>query len=242
MKTIVVVVAILLSASTTLAQDRAAALASPRPPSTTPSEAPTETAPSSGGGHEWSFDLAAGTMLPLAVGGGLILGMPGGISARVWGGVVPSAYVDGMNDIGAAFGLWGEPTSDALTRVLQDSIVLEAGLGIQPGHAPLELVVSYVLFWSEGAAPALAGLSNADLSISVYALHVELGLCTPVGDLFVFRLALGWLHGLGRSVSVGMGEPGHEEVAATMEQIVDGWVATYGLGPTLSSSLALHFD
>lgn len=194
---------------------------------------------------EWGLDLVATTLLPLTVGGMMIVEMPGGIQVRVGAGVVVPVFVDGINDVGAAWSLWDDQTSSALSELLVDALVLEAALGIRPGRGPLELSVGYVLFWSECPAPRLASLEATALSVSAYAIHAELGVRAPVGDWVVFRVAVGWLHTLAQSVVAGMRDPSapeSEAVQAFVESTIGGWVMAYGLGPTLSASIGIHFQ
>ena len=140
------VVVTLQGRSSAVADDCALGLSPPRPPAASTERdvaSPAERTPT--GDVRWGFDLVAGLMLPLSVGGTMILEMPYGLQLRLGGGVVPSPLIDGINDVGEAWALWTPDTASALSQLLVDSIVLEAALGIRPAWGPLEFSVGYVL-------------------------------------------------------------------------------------------------
>jgi hypothetical protein len=192
-----------------------------------------------------SFDLSATTMVPLTVGGAMHFEIWEGIFLRVQGAVIVPAYVDGINDVGRGYGIWDEATASTLSEILVDSLVIESTVGIRPLGGPLELSVGHVLIWSEGPGPSSMSMQTQTLSISVHAVHAELGIRMPLGDALVMRIAAGWLHGVGQDVRISSspGATAEEEAIRTgAESTMRDWIARYGMGPTLSASLGIHFE
>lgn len=192
-----------------------------------------------------AFDLSAATLLPLAVGASMNFEIWEGIFLRVSGAVVIPAYVDGINDIGRGYGVWDEATASTLGEILVDSLVIQSSVGIRPLGGPLELSVGHLLFWSEGPGPTSMSMQSQTLSISVHAVHAELGIRMLLGDVLVMRIAAGWLHGVGQNVSLSSAPgatPEDEAIRTAAESMMRGWLAQYGMGPTLSASLGIHFE
>lgn len=210
-----------------------------------PATGTTPTPPPSPGGPGVMLDLSATTLIPLAVGGAMQLEFWEGLFVRLSGSVIIPAYVDGINDVGQSYGIWDETTASAISELLVDAIVLEGGLGIRPLNGPLELSVSYFLLWSEGPGPAALAMQDQTLSLSVYAVHGELAIRMPLGDAIVMRIGVGWLHSVGRDVTI-RAAPGESEEArlirTTAETMVGSWISQYGMGPTLTAGLGIHFQ
>lgn len=192
-----------------------------------------------------SFDLYATTLVPLALGGAMHFEMWEGIFVRVSGSVVIPAYVDAINDVGQSYGIWDDATSSSISELLVDSIVIDAAVGIRPLNGPIELSVAYFMLWSEGPGPRALGMQEQIMSVTVYAVHGELALRIPLGDALVMRLGLGWVHSVGRDVTLRAAEGESDEARAertVVQTMLGEWISQYGMGPTVTAGLGIHFE
>jgi hypothetical protein len=235
----------LSGAPAALADGRGTDLASPALPTAT--AAAIESHHDDGGEHGDGprLDLLATTLVPLAVGGAMHLDLLAGFFLRVQASVVVPAYVDAINDVGQGYGVWDDGTASAISGLLVDAVIFEGAVGVRPGGGPLELSVAYFMFWREGSAPAMMGLGARPLSVTVYAVHPELTLRMPLTDVLVMRVSLGWVHAVGTDARLGrLPEDGEAEDAArsAAESTIASWPAEYGMGPTLSASVGIHFE
>lgn len=191
------------------------------------------------------LDLFSTTLLPLSVGGGMHLDLIAGVFLRVQASLVISAYVDAVNDVGMSFGLWDAGTAVAVRELLTDALVLEGGIGLRPFDGPVELSVAYFMLWRQGVSPELLGLGDRTMSLTIYAVHPELGVRIPLGSWLVMRIAVGWVHRVGVDGHIGTRpDDGDDEEAARLagQQTLNGWLDAHALGPTLGASLGLHFE
>lgn len=76
----------------------------------------------------------AGTLFPLQVDGRLRFRIPGGIYFGGGVGWMPGQYVDVINDFATAYDAYDADTADLIRDSLEDSLVLDATLGWDPGR------------------------------------------------------------------------------------------------------------
>lgn len=221
-------------------------LASPaRPTANDESPPPEASAHEDAHGETPQLDLMVTTLVPLAVGGAMQLDLLAGLFLRVQGSVIVPAYVDAINDVGQGYGVWDAGTAAAIDDLLVDAVIIEAAAGVRPFDGPLELSVAYFMLWREGTAPAMMGLGQRPLSVTVYAVHPELAVRMPLGSWLVMRIAVGWVHAVATDARIGaLADDGDAEQAARAagEATIGTWLSSYGMGPTLSGSLGFHFE
>ncbi len=200
-------------------------------------------------------ELTAFTHMPLFVGGAMALELARVFVLRVGAGVVPGFYLDAVNDVGTGWQLWGASDAATLRGMLGDAIFLEAGGALRPtGASGIELAASYALLWahtvlSDGVMSAMGApddgstaRSDVGLDLYVHAVHVELAGVFTIADVITGRLALGWMHALGRGATFAYDRDDPllagalPQAAAAMEARVDAM----GFGPTLSASLGVR--
>lgn len=191
------------------------------------------------------LDLSAVTLVPLSVGGAMHLDLLAGIFVRVSGSVVIPAYVDAINDVGQSYGAWDATVAASLRELLVDSLVIEAAVGVRPLGGPFELSVAYFMLWSEGPAPAGMGLGERTMSVSIYAVHPELGIRIPMAGWIVMRVQLGWVHTVGVATTLGRSptdDPTADALRTAAESSLADTVRSYGMGPSLAASVGIHFE
>jgi hypothetical protein len=195
---------------------------------------------------QFALDLSAMTVLPLVVGGNLGLEVPGHIVVRVGAGMVPSAYLDAINQIGTGWGAYDTQSARMFSSVLTDALWLEFGLGIRPAGTPgIELDVSYAMLWAHRGLDmtqlGMAGEAGMDMTID--AIHGEVAWQNEIIDHVYFRIALGWAHAFDHHVTFSGNHP-DDATRAQLETAASALSATigrYAFGPTLGSSLGVRF-
>lgn len=191
------------------------------------------------------LDLFSTTIVPLSVGGGMHLDLVAGLFLRAQASVVIPAYIDAVNDVGMSAGIWDAGTAVAIRELLVDGLVLEGALGLRPFDGPVELSVAYFMLWQQGRTPTMLGLGDRTLSMTIYAVHPEIGVRVPLGSWLVFRLSLGWVHRVAVDARIGSrNDDGDDGEAARVagEEVLRGWLDGNAMGPTLGASLGLHFE
>lgn len=77
--------------------------------------------------------LEGGTLFPLQVDGRVRIRIPGGLYFGGGAGWMPGGYVDIINDIATAFDAYDSATANLISESLDDSLLLDATLGWDPG-------------------------------------------------------------------------------------------------------------
>ncbi|MBX7191899.1 MAG: hypothetical protein K1X94_07565 [Sandaracinaceae bacterium] len=205
---------------------------------------------------EFALDVMADATLPIAVGGRIALEVPGHFVVYVNVGLVPVAFVDGVNDIGTGWGFWTENDAQIARTMVGDATWLEAGLGIRPAGTPgIEITAGYTLLWThrlttlDGFSPgtaALVGTSTGGdalgIDVSVNAIHAELAWQTLLFDHVSFRAAIGWVHAFSHDVTIVTDS--HDELVTTaigeLSRVLEDELGRRAFGPTLSFGLGVH--
>lgn len=183
-----------------------------------------------------SFDLGCATEVPLMVGAQATLELPYRILLQGEVGVLPAAYVNGIDGLLTGAGAYDATTSELVRSSMQNSLVVRASAGVRPfeDHG-LEILGGYTLASLGGgvsarqaveavsgvAVPAEIADAQIQLRTTIHSLHVSLGWRWIIGDHVVVRASLAYLQSVGSSSSLAVPStvtalPG---VAAQIDQI-----------------------
>ncbi|MEP7120255.1 MAG: hypothetical protein ABJE95_05055 [Byssovorax sp.] len=232
-------------------------------PARPPPDAVTERAPKDEGGP--SLDLGCATEVPLMVGGQLTLELPYRILLQGEVGVLPAAYVNGIDSVLTGAGAYDATTSALVRSTLQSSLVVRASAGFRPFSTHgLEIMGGYTLTSLGGgvsartAVEAAAGIAvpaeipdaEIQLRTTIHSLHVSLGWRWIVGDHFVVRASLAYLQAVGSSSSLAVpaGASAVPGVTAKVDQIsqavdttLNSTYTKYAKLPVIGLSLGYRF-
>src|SRR6185503_6857601 len=116
---------------------------SPEAPAPPPPDAAT-TAPKSE--EKASFDIGCATEVPLMIGAQATLELPYRILVQGEVGVLPGAYVNGIDGVLSSSGAYDATTSELVRSTLQNSLVVRLSAGLRPfrDHG-LEIMGGYTL-------------------------------------------------------------------------------------------------
>jgi hypothetical protein len=212
-----------------------------------------------------SFDLGCATEVPLMVGGQLTLELPYRILLQGEVGVLPAAYVNGIDSVLVGSGAYDATTSSLVRSTLQNSLVVRASAGFRPftDHG-LEIMGGYTLTSLGGGVSARAAVEAAagvtipaeisdaqiQLKTTIHSLHVSLGWRWLVGDHFVVRASLAYLQAVGSSSSLAVPAsvsalPGAAARVAQVSRAVDTTLndnfTKYAKMPVMGLSLGYRF-
>lgn len=212
-----------------------------------------------------SFDLGCATEVPLMVGGQLTLELPYRILLQGEVGVLPAAYVNGIDSVLVGSGAYDATTSSLVRSTLQSSLVVRASAGFRPftDHG-LEIMGGYTLTSLGGgvsarsAVEAAAGLTipaeipdaQIQLKTTIHSVHASVGWRWIVGDHFVVRASLAYLQAVGSSSSLAVpasisAVPGAAARVAQVSQAIDSTLNTsftrYAKMPVMGLSLGYRF-
>ena len=183
------------------------------------------------------FDLTADTVVPLALGGGVSLEVPGRILLQGDLGWMPGGYGKAINGLVQSFGAYDPAVGALVSGALNGAFVarLSAGWRPFPSHG-FEITGGYTYIGLSGsvnaadAATALGAGAEAgivsraitgpiDLSSHLHNFHVALGWRWVAWDHLVIRANVGYLQTLASSSSVDI--PGHPDLTAMANPIVN---------------------
>lgn len=233
------------------AQDDAGAAALGRP-SVAPDASASEASHAALGAHhdtsprpDFALDVDAAATLPLVVGGTVALEVPGHVVFRVGAGIVPSAFVDAINEVGVGWGAYDAHSAQVASALLDDATFLEFGLALRPAGTPgIELAASYALLWSHRTLPMpLFGAppSDAGLDLTIDAIHGELAWQNEPVDHVYFRIAIGWAHCFAHGVTIaGEGDAATQATFHVLADALADAIGRYAFGPTLAASLGFR--
>lgn len=188
-----------------------------------------------------SFDLGGATLVPLMLGVQATLELPYRFLVQGELGVMPAAYVNGIDSVLTRSGVYDATTSALVRSTMQNSLVVRASAGFRPFSAHgLEIMGGYTLASLGGgvsaratalavsgvALPAAIPDAQIQLQTTIHALHVSLGWRWVVADHFVVRASLGYLQSVGSSSSLALPStlaalPGVATQVDQINQIVD---------------------
>ena len=200
-----------------------------------PAAPPPEAKPS------WAVDLAVVTEFPLMVGGQLSVELPGRILLQGEGGVLPSAYVNTLDNALMSARAYSATTSTIVRSALANSLVARATAGWRPftDHG-FEITGGYTLLSLGGgvsakaAVEALTGaalpseIADVDVPVhsTIHCFHVALGWRWVIADHVVIRLNASYVQGVASSSSVELpsgvaASPAVAAKLATANQLID---------------------
>jgi hypothetical protein len=212
-----------------------------------------------------SFDLGCATEVPLMVGAQATLELPYRLLVQGEVGVLPAAYVNGIDGVLTGTGAYDATTSALVRSTLQNSLVVRASAGFRPfrDHG-LEIMGGYTLASLGGGVSARAAVEAASgiavpaeipdaqiqIRTTIHSVHASLGWRWIVGDHFVVRASLGYLQAVGSSSSLAVpaGLSAVPGVAARVEQVSQAVDTTlnssytkYAKMPVMGLSLGYRF-
>lgn len=250
------------------AEDRGAALSSPRPRSaslarTLAAPAPGIRAPGvrfrndavaeesdSSGPVRFSVSLA--THLPLSLGASAGVEIPQGIFAELHLGWMPRAYVDLINGFATDLGLYDPALGDLLGASLSGSMVVRASAGVRPfGESGLELLLGYTRLTSGGSETSNEIIQRATgsslpalgegipVEATTHALHVALGVRWLFDGGWFFRGRLGYVHTISATADVQV--PDRPAISSQAAALVVDTLTQYGFSPELQLDAGFRF-
>lgn len=220
-------------------------------------------APEDGGSP--TFDIGCATEVPLMVGGQLTLELPYRILLQGEVGVMPAAYVNGIDSVLTGTGAYGATTSALVRSTLQNSLVVRLSAGFRPftNHG-LEIMGGYTLASLGGGVSARAAVEAASgvavpaeipdaeiqLRTTIHSLHASIGWRWIVGDHFVVRASVAYLQAVGSSSSltapaavsaVPGGAARVEQVSQALDTTLNSTYTKYAKMPVVGLSLGYRF-
>jgi len=183
------------------------------------------------------FDLAADTVVPIALGGGASLEVPGRILLQGDLGWMPPGYGAAVNGLVQSFGAYDPSVGALVSGALDGAFVARLSAGWRPfPETSFEITGGYTYIGLHGSvsasdvAPALGGQvavglaaqpiqDPIELSSHLHNFHVALGWRWVVWDHLLIRATIGYLQTLGSSSSVTI--PGQPELTALANPVVN---------------------
>jgi hypothetical protein len=183
------------------------------------------------------FDLSADTVVPIALGGGVSLEVPGRILLQGDLGWMPPGYGKAINGLVQSFGAYDPSVGALVGGALQGAFVARVSAGWRPfpSHG-FEITGGYTYVGLTGSvdatdvAAALGGgvatglaaraiTDPIELSSHLHNFHVALGWRWVAWEHLVIRATVGYMQTLGSSSSVNI--PGQPELTAQASPIVN---------------------
>jgi hypothetical protein len=182
------------------------------------------------------FDLTAGTVAPLSIGGQANLELPARILLQLDVGWMPPGYASAINGMVESFGGYDSAIGSLINGALDDAVVVRASAGWRPfpkhgfeiyaGYTHVSLGgsvaasdVAEVVGGDFEEIAAAAALGDIEVSSKLHNFHVALGWRWVVWDHLVIRALVGYTQTLGSSSSVAI--EGHPDIEAMANPIVD---------------------
>ena len=180
-------------------------------------------------------------------------------------GVLPAAYLNGIDGVLTRSGVYDATTSALVRSSIQSSLVVRASAGFRPfSDHGLEIMGGYTLASLGGgvsartAIEAVSGVAlptalpdaQIQLQTTIHALHVSLGWRWVIADHVVVRASLAYLQSVGSSSSLALPStlaalPGVTTVVDQVNQIVDTKMndtyTKYAKLPVVGLSLGYRF-
>jgi hypothetical protein len=212
-----------------------------------------------------NFDIGCATEVPLMVGGQATLELPYRILIQGEVGVLPAAYVSGIDSVLTGTGAYDATTSALVRSTLQNSLVVRASGGFRPfSDHGLELMGGYTLTSMGGGVSARSAIEAAagvavpaeipdaqiQLQTTIHSLHASLGWRWIVGDHFVVRASIAYLQAIGSSSSLVVpasvtAVPGVaarvDQVSQAVDSTLNSSFTKYAKMPVMGLSLGYRF-
>lgn len=211
------------------------------------------------------LDIGCATEVPLMVGGQVTLELPYRILLQGEVGVLPAAYVNGIDGVLTSAGAYDATTSALVKNTLQSSLVVRASAGVRPfrDHG-LEIMGGYTLASLGGGVSARAALDAAagvaipaeipdgqsQLKTTIHSLHASLGWRWIVAEHFVIRASVAYLQAVASSSSIVVPAsattvPGIaarvDQVSQALDTTLNTTYAKYAKMPLVGLSLGYRF-
>ena len=209
--------------------------------------------------------LPCATEVPLMVGGQLTLELPYRILLQGEVGVLPAAYVNGIDSVLTGTGAYDASTSALVRSTLQNSLVVRLSTGFRPftNHG-LEILGGYTLASMGGGVSARAAVeatsgvalpaeipdAEIQLRTTIHSLHASIGWRWIVGDHLVVRASVAYLQAVGSSSSLAApaavsAVPGVaarvEQVSQALDTTLNSTYTKYAKMPVVGLSLGYRF-
>jgi hypothetical protein len=137
----------------------------------------------------WHVDLALGTVVPMDIGGRVVIEGPGRIHLSLGLGLMPEAYVDIINDTADNLNLYDEAKQRLIEDALYKATTLRAALGWTPWEEwGFYFAAGYAFQGLGGRSspgevvraateidPPITGLVDLDVQANLHILTVDLG-------------------------------------------------------------------
>jgi hypothetical protein len=183
-----------------------------------------------------SFDVTAGTVAPLSLGGQATLELPARLLLQLDAGWMPPGYAAAINGMVQAFGGYDSAIGSLVNGALDDAVVVRASAGWRPfPSAGFEIYAGYTHISLNGsvaaadvaevvggdleALVAAQQIGDVELSSRLHNFHVALGWRWIAWDHLVIRALVGYTQTLGSSSSVEVA--GHPELDEVANPVVD---------------------
>lgn len=212
----------------------------------------------------FAVDLGVGTVVPLYLGVQAQAELTARILIRAEIGWMPGSYVDIINAGATALNAYNDETADLLRDGIEDSLILRFSAGHRPlEDYGLEILAGYTLGTLGGSAATVevveavigSNLSNVnvnsasdiDLSSTMHAAHVELAYRWIVGDDWVLRASVGYVHVFSSSTQADLNLPaGRLREASTtplpeVEAYLDDLYTSYVRSPVVGVIASYRF-
>lgn len=145
------------------------------------------------------------TSIPVSVGGSIGLDLPGRFRLQIEAGVMPSAYVDLVNELANVVGAYGPSQASLVRSTMADAAVVRIMAGWRPAKkAGLEFYAGYSgIFATRGRLDADQiqtitgrdignfGRSSLGVQSSVHAVYLRAGWRILITDHLIVRLGIG---------------------------------------------------
>lgn len=205
------------------------------------------------------LDVTFGTHFPVSIGADAQLELPFRLLVRAHLGWMPPRYLGVINAVATGFGWYDDLTADLIASAVDQAFVARAGLGFRPFvGAGFELAAGYTTIvgggsvTTEEAVEAATGRSfgggsgeGVPLHTTLHAVHAELGWRWLIGDRWVIRAAMGYVHTLAANTQVGrdraLRREDVDQVIEEAETYLDDVLTTWGFSPELKLMTGFRF-
>lgn len=206
---------------------------------------------------ESHLDLALGTELPLQVGVRAQAELPQRVRASLGAGILPSPYLDLVNEVCVGFGWYTEPTALLIEAALNNALVLQLQGGWRPwedrgwtidGGYALALLGGG-LARADTARTATSGTSSDDsgeirLGATAHMVTLTAGHQWLFGERWLLRTTVGGAFTAGASVTAqvqGGSGAGSRALESATEVLLEDTLTGYVHTPTLGVHLGYRF-
>jgi hypothetical protein len=212
------------------------------------------------GESPWHLQIEALTEVPIDVGARVLIEVPARLRLSSSLGVLPSPYVDVINDSAVALGGYNQQTADLIASSLGSSLVWRTHLGWRPfPRAGFAFDVGYGLVTLGGGvnaadalaaaaghnAPAKPGGATYNVASTLQMIDADLGWeWKLLGDHLVIEAALGFSGTLAASTSAtpqGSQSRVKDAFGEEAANYLDGLYTSYVFTPVVTAAVGYRF-